>query len=580
MFRERNILIQGKMYKIAFQMSTVVLFSDIKKREIMKKKNLVPFLLLILFLSCSGRMDREAQIITDNLTLEQKTGQLLMFALPGQALNNDNSKLISKYQPGGIILFGYNISEKGDLPEFIHELQQESMNGSGIPLFVSTDQEGGRVIRVKKGITPFPGNLAAGISENYDGIKKMAQVTGMELRIQGINMNLAPVLDVNNNPLNPVINTRSFGSDPGIVAKAGASYIDGLQSARCIAVAKHFPGHGDTESDSHHVLPVINHDMGRLKKVELVPFYKAIKEKVECIMSAHILFPAITENDEPATLSKFFLTDLLRKEMGFSGIVMTDDLEMNAVSGKMNLGDAAVKSFLAGSDVILVSSYGENIPVIYNALLAAVKDGTISMERLNVSVKRIMELKLRYKIAGFDEEKQKIYFNDFKYTIKEKELLTEKDAINSMLSRESIFYSGESRLYGRGENEKRIYVSGNRDFRENLKINSGDEIFYSAEKALSSLKREDDPGKVIVVLQTYRINRNYIQLLNRRIIKAGGNFLIVYSGNPFDLSGWVTEIPVLFTFSFTGESMKQAALCLDGRFEPLKKINTLTGFRD
>jgi len=211
-------------------------------------------------------MDRQAQIITHNLTLEQKTGQLLMFALPGQSINKDNSGLIRKYLPGGIIIFGYNAGENSDLPGFINELQQESLNGSGIPLFVSTDQEGGRVIRVKKGITQFPGNLAAGVSENYNGIRKMAQITGMELRIQGINMNLAPVVDVNNNPLNPVINTRSFGSDPEVAAKAGASYIEGLQSAGCIAVAKHFPGHGDTESDSHHVLPVINHDMERLKR--------------------------------------------------------------------------------------------------------------------------------------------------------------------------------------------------------------------------------------------------------------------------------------------------------------------------
>ena len=355
-------------------------------------------------------MDRVAQIITDNLTLEQKTGQIIMFALPGQSVNKDNSELIRKYLPGGIILFGYNVGENSDLPGFIDELQQESMNRSSIPLFVSTDQEGGRVIRITKGITRFPGNLAAGVSERYNDIKKMARITGMELRSRGINMNLAPVLDINNNPVNPVINTRSFGSNPVVTAKAGASYISGLQSAGCIAVAKHFPGHGDTESDSHHVLPVINHDMERLKKVELVPFYKAIKEKVECIMSAHIHFPYVTENDEPATLSKFFLTDLLRVEMKFNGIVMTDDLEMNAVSGKMDLGEAAVKSFLAGSDVILVSSYGKNIPVIYNALLSAVKEGTISMDRLNKSGNRIIELKLRYKIAGYNEEKQKIYF--------------------------------------------------------------------------------------------------------------------------------------------------------------------------
>lgn len=543
-------------------------------------KKLYITILLSLFCSCSGRMDQEAHIITSALTLEQKIGQVMIFALPGDSLNRENKELISRYLPGGVIFFGYNFSEKKDLSRFTDDLQSVAMENYGIPLFISTDQEGGRVIRVKNEITQFPGNFALGVTGNYKDIKKMARVTGMELRMKGINMNLAPVLDVNNNPLNPVINTRSFGSNPEVVAKGGAAYIKGIQNARCIAVAKHFPGHGDTESDSHHVLPVINHNMERLKKVELVPFYRAFKAKVEGVMSAHIHFPLIGEGDKPASLSRFFLTYLLRGEMKFNGIVMTDDLEMNAASGKMNIGEAAVKSFLAGSDVILVSSYGKNISVIYNSLLSAVKDGTISMERLNESVKRIIELKLRYKIAGYKEEGNEIYLNDFKYSENEKKFLIQKDDINTILSRGAIFYSGDMELYSRGENEKRKYVSSNKAFRKNLDLIPGDDIFYSAEQALSSINKKGESESFTIVLQTYKINRGYVQSLYRRIKNAGGNLLVVYSGNPFDLTGWESEIPLLFTFSFTDESMKQAALCLNGRFVPLKKINSLTGFRD
>lgn len=568
------------MYKMAFKMSTVVLFGVIKKRQIMQKNKIIPFLLLFLLFSCSGRMDKEAQIITEKLTLEQKIGQLLMFAVPGQSVNKDNRELLKKYMPGGIIFFGYNIGDNSDLPRFINELQKESMEKCGIPLFMSTDQEGGRVIRIKNNITRFPGNLAAGVSGNYSYIEKMGHITGIELRVQGINMNLAPVLDINNNPLNPVINTRSFGSDPEAVSRAGSAYIEGLQKGNCIAVAKHFPGHGDTESDSHHVLPVIKHDMDRLKKVELLPFYRAVREGVECVMSAHIHFPSITENDEPATLSKFFLTDLLRGEMKFNGIVMTDDLEMNAVAGKMNLGEAAVKSFLAGSDVILVSSYGKNIPVIYNTLLEAVKDGTVSMERLDSSVNRIIELKLRYKIAGFNKEDKTVFLNDLKFTEDELKILAEKDDVNSVLTAGALYYSGEGGFYSRKENETRKYASGNRAFRENIELLPGDEIFYSVERAAASINKKSVPGKSTVVYQTYRINRKYAESLYRRIKKSGGNLLLVYSGNPFDLAGWETEIPILFTFSFTEESMKQAAICLNGGFEPLKQLNTLTGFRD
>lgn len=559
-------------------MSTVVLDNRIKKGQIMRKLYII--ILLSIFSSCSGRMDQEARTIISALTLEQKIGQLLMFALPGASINRENIELIRRYLPGGVVFFGYNFSETSDLPGFTNDLQTLAMENYGIPLFISTDQEGGRVIRITKDITQFPGNFALGVTGNYKDIEKMARFTGMELRMKGINMNLAPVIDVNNNPLNPVINNRSFGSSPEVVAKAGSAYIKGIQSARCIAVAKHFPGHGDTESDSHHLLPVINHDLKSLKNVELVPFDSAFKAKVECVMSAHIRFPFIEEGDKPATLSHLFLTDLLRGEMKFNGIVMTDDLEMNAVSGKMDLGEAAVQSFLAGSDVILVSSYGKNIPLIYNALLSAVKEGVISMERLDDSVKRIIELKLRYKIAGFNEEENQVYLNNFEYKENEKRLLAEKDEINRNLSRGAISYSGDGALYSRAENEKRKYVSSNIAFRGSLDIMPGDDIFYSAEHALSSINRSGDPEVFTVVLQTYRINKVYLQSLSRRIKSSGGNLLLVYSGNPFDLSGWETDIPVLFTYSFTDESMKQAAFCLNGSFAPSKKINSLTGFRD
>lgn len=518
-------------------------------------------------------------MITDSLTLEEKIGQLLIFAVPGQSINKENRNLIEKFLPGGIILFGFNISEENDLSDFIQEMQGAAVNKYGIPMFVTTDQEGGRVIRIKKGITPFPGNIAAGVSGNFKDIERMAAVTGMELRMLGVNMNLAPVLDVNNNPANPVINTRSFGSDPEVVAKAGSAYIMGLQRSWCIAVGKHFPGHGDTESDSHHVLPVINHDMARLRDVELRPFTEAVKSKVEGIMSAHIHYPAITDDDKPATLSDYFLTQLLRNEMKFKGIVMTDDLEMNAVAGKMDLGKAALESFLAGSDIILVSTYGKNIPVIYNALLNAAREGIITRERLDDSVSRIIEVKLRYNIAGYNKEDGRIYPSEAQYSEKSKRILEQAQSINSSISRGALYYSGQGNLYARNGNEKRIYISGNRAFRENLSLQQGDRLIYSADEIFTGSAGKN-LEQTAVVLQTYKINRNYAESLNRRIVKSGGTFMIVYSGNPFDLAGWENDIPVLFTFSFTEESMKQAASALNGDFTPSHKINCRIGFRD
>jgi len=253
-----------------------------------------------------------------NLTRKSDKDVEYVRAVPGPIRSHKPVKsLIEKYNPADHT-FGFNISNKNDTARFINDMQKSPWILQAFP-FHFYRPGGRRVFRILDGITQFPGAMATGAADDKDLTYKAAMALGMQLRLMGVNMNLTPVLDVNNNPNNPVINTRSFGSNPLSVAYLGVAYILGLQRAMCIAVGKHFPGHGDTNDDSHFTLPVISYNLDRLRSIEFLPFIEAIKNGVECIMTAHIAYPSIMQNKEPATVSKLFLTDILRTEMKFEG---------------------------------------------------------------------------------------------------------------------------------------------------------------------------------------------------------------------------------------------------------------------
>lgn len=473
------------------------------------------------------------------------------------------------------------------MEEFIQDLQQTSISSSGIPLFISIDQEGGRVKRIKQGITDFPGNMAFGVVEDKELMNDAARILGIQLRLLGVNMNLAPVLDVNNNPRNPVINTRSFGSDPDIVSMMGIAYIKGLQDSKCISVGKHFPGHGDTDKDSHITLPEISYNIERLQKVEFIPFVEAINEEVECIMTAHISFPSILNNNLPATLSDKFLNEILRKKMKFNGLIITDDLEMKAISEMMNIGEAAVKSIKAGADIVLISSHGNDLKKVARAIKEAVKSGYLSQERIDISVKRIIEMKLRYDIMSFDNGRIK-YIN-VKYSDDEIDMISRADEINRRASREAIYYyngdnvglipiniKGITRIFITSDNL--LIEEANKD-RKNNRVFTNEEAFFRFSKIHSSLKYPHDPGSGQIVIY-YHVENVRIELI-KRIIKTAEEenikLILLATGNPFPLSELEYIPPTLFTFSDTRESIKQMIACLRGEFEPKSRININLG---
>ena len=293
--------------------------------------------------------------LMQEMTLEEKIGQLIIAYFNGPECGADLAEELRELHLGGVILFNTagNIENPAQVAALTADLQNTALESGGIPLFIAADQEGGIVARFREGVTVFPGNMALGAAGSEDLARLNASVLARELRIMGINLNFAPVVDVNNNPDNPVIGVRSFGSDPAAVARLGAAMVDPYREAGVLATAKHFPGHGDTAVDSHYGLPYIDHDRARLSSVELPPFQAMVDAGVPAVMVAHILMPGLTGSAElPTSLSPQAISHL-RDEMGFEGLIMSDSMSMGAITENWGLEEACVKAFQAGIDMIV-----------------------------------------------------------------------------------------------------------------------------------------------------------------------------------------------------------------------------------
>lgn len=343
----------------------------------------------------SGKDELILEKLISGMTLEEKIGQVFQVGFTGTEVTPEIAAMIKHYHPGGIIYFRRNIGSPRQLSRLSNELQKLSTEGQrgGLPLIISTDQEGGMSHQLIGG-THFPGSMALGATGNVALTGKTGQAIARELKAVGINMDLAPVLDVNNNPENPIVGVRSFGEDPLLVSKMGRAFIEGMQAEGVIACAKHFPGHGDTTIDSHLDLPVIRREREHLEKIELYPFRQAIRAGIDSIMTAHIYFPAIEpEENIPVTLSYRVLTDLLRNELGYQGVIMTDCMEMKAIDHTFGTARGAVMAIEAGADIVLVTHTPAKQKAAIEAVIEAVKEGRISEERIDQSLRRILRLK-------------------------------------------------------------------------------------------------------------------------------------------------------------------------------------------
>ena len=327
----------------------------------------------------------------DGMTaLARLAGQLLSVGFEGTTADDDLRARIAACEVGGVMIFRPNIATPGQLAALVADLRGAAPGDQ--PLLVSIDQEGGLVQRLKAPATVWPPMLSVGGAGDVARTAAVGRALGEELAAVGVGWNFAPVLDVHTNPANPVIGNRAFGTSPERVARHALAFWRGLRSAGLVGCGKHYPGHGDTYTDSHHELPVVAHDADRLRAVELAPFAAAARAGIESIMTAHVLYPAL-DPDRPATLSRRIATDLLRDELGFRGVLVSDDMGMKAVADRYSIEELAVGAIEAGCDHLLVRQPVARQRAAFEAIVRAAEARSDVRARVEESAARVAALK-------------------------------------------------------------------------------------------------------------------------------------------------------------------------------------------
>ena len=350
--------------------------------------------------------DARIDEILTGMSIEQKIGQLFVAVGYGSTADTPHAsnttstgvdtiaEIVRTHHVGGLIYFAWseNLESIEQIAALSNDVQEAALDAGGIPLVISTDEERGVVRRLPAPATPLPGQMALGATDSHAHARKAGDIVGTEIRAAGLHQAFSPVVDVNIEAQNPVIGVRSLGADPQAVSRLAAHQIRGIQGANCSAAAKHFPGHGDTATDSHLGLPTIDHTREQLDTLDLPPFVAAIEEGIDAIMTAHIVVPALDDSGVPATLSKPILTGLLREELGFEGVIVTDSLAMEGVRTLFGDDRVPVEAILAGADQMLMPP---DLVVAIGGVRDAVAAGEITEERLDESVRRILAQKLR-----------------------------------------------------------------------------------------------------------------------------------------------------------------------------------------
>ena len=340
------------------------------------------------------------QSTLDLSELDLMIGRVFMAGIPGPELDRDTEALISDHCLGGVILFARNIDNPVQLASLCHDLQKTAMKQHGIPLFLAVDQEGGRVARLKEPFTLFPGNSAIGNDPGpVDRATEFGTITAREMNLVGLNMNMAPVVDVRWGEPEKHLDGRIFSDDPEKVALLGQSVVKSLQENGIMAVAKHFPGLGRATLDPHHHLPTIDASIGEIEDINLPPFRAAIEQDVSAVMTSHAMYPAL-DPVNPGTLSKKIVTGLLREKLGFEGLIITDDLEMGAIKNGWGVATGAVAAFEAGNDLLLICEDQEEVLAGMKTLRENLIRGDVPLERLHQSTRRVMEAKARFLEEG------------------------------------------------------------------------------------------------------------------------------------------------------------------------------------
>lgn len=405
---------------------------------------------------------KKANEILSKMTLKQKVGQMFTIGFNGTSFSSTLSNVINDYNFGNVIYMGANVTNPNTLSKLSNDIQNEMIKANGVPAFISIDQEGGRVARIKVGGTHFISNMAVGATNNFENSKLIGEAMGLELKHYGINTDFAPVLDVNNNPLNPIIGVRSYYDNPLMVSLFGKNMIEGLRNSSVMACSKHFPGHGNTSTDSHYGLPIIESSLDELYQNELIPFITSINNGIDCIMTTHIIFKSIDEQ-YPATLSSKVLQGLLREDLNYQGLIITDGMEMQAITKHYgSYATAAVQAVKAGVDILLYTS-NTNPKSAHDAIVNAVQKNEISIERINESVKRILLTKIKYGLLDNYQAKENSIT----------ELLNKNNDLNIEISKQSItLVKGEFNGLDKSKSTLIISPTTSNNLNSNIEFNS------------------------------------------------------------------------------------------------------------
>ena len=356
--------------------------------------------------------DEQAQLdaLMESMPLEVKIGQMLMAGVTGTTADDDARSMIEDLRIGNIILMGRNIDNPEQVQQLTNGLQDLVIDNNGIGAIVATDQEGGLVQRLHytDGFTALPMAATVGLAQCPEVVRAYGAMAGAEMAAVGVNMAMAPVLDVDTNPDNPVIGSlgRSFGTTPEQVVESAIPFMLGLHDAGVMATGKHFPGHGATTTDSHLDLPFVDESRETLEEVDLAPFRTAIAYGIDAIMPAHVVYPALDAEERPATISAPIQTGLLRDELGFDGLIVTDDMGMKGITNILPPEESGVAAVQAGADIVLCVRMDLDsacapgmIQPLHEGLLVAAEEGTIPIERIDDSVRRILTAKLRHDVG-------------------------------------------------------------------------------------------------------------------------------------------------------------------------------------
>lgn len=510
-------------------------------------------------------LEEKAWSITNAMSEEELVGQTIHIAIPSKTVDQIALDEIKQTKPGGIILFGKNLGKKEEILSLTEHLQRAAKDNGLQPFLISTDQEGGRVFRVQDGITHYPGAMAVGQTGKKEWGEIVGFVTSYELRSLGLNFLFAPVLDINNNPLNPVINTRSFGSDVNRVSEVAVAYEKGARAGGSLPVIKHFPGHGDTTVDSHLGLPIINKSLEELERLELVPFKQSILGGAEAVMSAHIVYPKIDPNF-PATLSKTILTDVLRKSLQFDGIIITDAMEMHAISKNYEKDRPGVLTILAGANIVLLTSWGETAKKFKAQLMDAYKNGEFRFvdkegkehDVLKKAVQKQIQKKLELGIYDQNSILPKVYEENQK----QKEFLAEwekerKDRYSKLS--ESQFFAKEInedsiRAYPKTISTKNIIPEQTVSFVKGIKLREflkTKKIQTVSQKSFPSFAKQKNYTTFLFDSTSEPEIRTVVSFAKKYPNKR---FLVMHGGTPFIQLPEQSNVEYLLSFSLTAGS--------------------------